>query len=426
MNRGRITEIARWEFLQKVKSKAFIVSLILFPVFMLGFGFVPALLVSQGPSSSKEIGIVDRTASYALRLRARLESGQKLDDGTPVWMTRMYSPNDAPIDTLLAQAGRDAREEKTEGFLEILGTVRDPHFIWRTPNLSDLQTGEAVRNAVRGVVTEQRIKESGVDSAELSRLTAKVDVEERKLTDEGESEGDAGIEFMAAFFTGIVGIILFMMLIMTTGQSLVRGLVEEKSNRIMEILVGSSTPTELMWGKLFGLSALGLTQVFAWGFLGSVIGFFFSSSGMIPGEVITNLLGPLPWVLLYLALGYFFYAAIFLGAGSLVTTEQEAQLVTQSLTMLLVAPVAFAVVVIQDPNAPYIEVLSYVPLLTPTLMMLRVVVQMPPVGTLLGTTLVLILSAVAVTWIAAKIFRTAILLYGKRPSVREVVRWLRA
>ncbi|MCE2502776.1 MAG: ABC transporter permease [Chlorobi bacterium] len=426
MNRGRITEIARWEFLQKVKSKAFIVSLILFPVFMLGFGFVPALLVSQGPSSSKEIGIVDRTASYALRLRARLESGQKLDDGTPVWMTRMYSPNDAPIDTLLARAGRDAREEKTEGFLEILGTVRDPHFIWRTPNLSDLQTGEAVRNAVRGVVTEQRIKESGVDSAELSRLTAKVDVEERKLTDEGESEGDAGIEFMAAFFTGIVGIILFMMLIMTTGQSLVRGLVEEKSNRIMEILVGSSTPTELMWGKLFGLSALGLTQVFAWGFLGSVIGFFFSSSGMIPGEVITNLLGPLPWVLLYLALGYFFYAAIFLGAGSLVTTEQEAQLVTQSLTMLLVAPVAFAVVVTQDPNAPYIEALSYVPLLTPTLMMLRVVVQMPPVGTLLGTTLVLILSAVAVTWIAAKIFRTAILLYGKRPSVREVVRWLRA
>ena len=419
-------EIARWEFLQKVKSKAFIVSLVLFPVFMLGFGFIPSILVNQSPSSSKVIGVIDHTNSFATPIRTQLESGQKLDDGSPVWITQIYAANDTTIDTLLAQAGQEAREEKTEGFLEILGAANDPQFVWRTPNLSDLQTGEAVRSAVRSVVTERRIQESGVDSAEFRRLTERVEIEERKLTDEGESEGDAGIEFMTAFFTGIVGIILFMILIMTTGQSLVRGLVEEKSNRIMEILVGSSTPQELMWGKLLGLSALGLTQVFAWGLLGGVIGFFFSSSGMIPTDVVTNIVEPLPWVLLYLVLGYFLYAAIFIGAGSLVTTEQEAQLVTQYLTMLLIAPVAFAVVVVQDPNAGYVEALSYVPLLTPTLMMLRVVVQMPSAGTMIGTTLVLVASTIVVTWTAAKIFRTAILLYGKRPSVREVVRWLRS
>jgi ABC-2 type transport system permease protein len=201
--------------------------------------------------------------------------------------------------------------------------------------------------------------------------------------------------------------------------------VEEKSNRIMELLVGSSKPSELMWGKLLGLSGLGLTQVFVWGLLGGGVALFFASSSVIPEGFSLDLLAPLPVILLYLILGYIFFAAIFIGVGSLVTTEQEAQLVTQYLTLILVAPVAFSIVVLQDPNAGYIEALSYFPLLTPTLMMLRAVAKMPSFLTIAGTSAVLLAATVVTTWMASRIFHTAILLYGKRPTVRELVKWLR-
>ncbi|MGE3800998.1 MAG: ABC transporter permease [Candidatus Kapaibacterium sp.] len=426
MNRSRMITIARWEYLQKVRSKGFLLSLIFFPIMMLGFGFVPSILINQGPGETKQVGVIDHTNFYATQISLQLESGTKLDDGTPAWVAKVYSDSSLLPDSLFAQAVSDAESEATEGFLEISGSRSAPEFVWRSPNLSDLRVAEVVENSVQSAVTGERIRESGIDSAEYATLMIPVEVKQRKLTAEGEDESSFGKEFMTTFLTAFVGIILFMILIMTTGQSLVRGLVEEKSNRIMEILIGTVTPSELMWGKLLGLSALGLTQVAVWGILGALGSFFFISSGAATSDVLTGVLTTLPLILLYLTLGYIFYASLFIGVGSLVTTEQEAQLVTQYLTIFLVAPLAFAAIVMQDPNAGYVEALSYVPFLTPTLMMLRVVVKMPSVFTLIGTTAVLMFSTIATTWAAAKVFRVAILLYGKRPSVREVMRWVRS
>ena len=427
MNWGRLFEIARWEFLQKVRSKGFVISLVLLPVMILGFSFLPSILMTQDSDESKQIGLIDQTGEWGTTVTAAFEQHRELDDGSPAWIVRQYAL--APsVDSSLAQAVSDTRNEITEGYLEIGGTASNPEFVWRSSNLADIMTMEAVENTLQDVVTKQRLEASGLDSGEFAMLTANVPLKVRKLPGERESEDDADAEaeFLIRFFSSLVGILLFMILIMTTGQSLVRGLVEEKSNRIMDILVGSSTSNELMWGKLLGMSALGLTQVLAWGLLVGVGALFFASSITIPGEVAGDLLRGIPFVLLYLTLGYLLYAAIFIGAGSLVTTEQEAQYVTQYLTMLLVAPVAFGFVVMQDPNAGYVEALSYVPLLTPTLMMLRVVTQMPSAMTLITTTVILIVSTIVVIWAAARIFRTAILLQGKRPSVREIMRWLKA
>src|SRR5690606_5790493 len=126
------------------------------------------------------------------------------------------------------------------------------------------------------------------------------DIDPVKITEEGEDESS----FLATFFVAYAGIILFMILILTTGQSLVRGLVEEKSNRIMEMLVSSATPRERMWGKLLGLSGLGITQVLACTFLGLGGILFFSV------EVNFTMLSALPYILMYRLVGYFFYASI--------------------------------------------------------------------------------------------------------------------
>lgn len=418
MNWDHIGEIARWEYLQKVRSKAFIISLVLFPVFMLAFGFLPSILMTQGPSEAKTIGVVDREGTWVPLLAAEMGSRGTLDDGEAVWNIKAYDNADG--------ARADALSEEIEGYIEVVPESAEPVFIWKSPKLTDMQMTSAVERSIRSVVQEERVRSIGLDPETVASLTLPVEVTHTKLSEEGESESDGDMEFLISFFSGFVGVLLFMILIMTTGQTLVRGLVEEKSNRIMEILVGTTRPDELMWGKLLGLSALGLTQVFVWGLLGGAVLFFFNTSQILSPEILADVLGPMPLVLLYLILGYLFYAALFVGAGSLVTTEQEAQLVTQYITVLLAAPLAFGIIVMQDPNAGWIEVISYIPLLTPTLMMLRVVSGDPDTMTIIATLVVLLLSTVAVTWISSRIFRTAILLYGKRPSLREIMRWMRA
>jgi ABC-2 type transport system permease protein len=287
---------------------------------------------------------------------------------------------------------------------------------YRSQNPNNFRILGTFDNAIEDIVTLRRLNEVGIDSTLFAKATQPISMQTIKVTGEGEVDA-AG--FLQTFFSAYIGVILFMILILTTGQTLVRSLVEEKSNRIMELLVSSGTAEELMWGKLLGLSGLGMTQVLSWLLLGlGAVGFF--------GLPVTNeALAPVPFMLIYIGLGYLLFAAFFIGFGSLVTTEQEAQLVTQYITMFLVAPLAFAFVVMQNPDAGYVQGLSYVPLLTPALMIIRIVTKMPPLWEILATIALLLATTTAVMWIASRIFRTAILMYGKRPSVREIVRWLR-
>ena len=422
MNWSRVIEIARWEYLQKVKAKSFILTLFLLPVIIAGFVIIPSLIVSQEPDSSKYIGIVDHTGIYAADLGEEIKATGTLETGEPVWLPRIYDGADQEDST---QALEDALAESIEGYVMISAVAEGIECTYYSTNPNNFRALTAIEDGIQDVVRARQLTEAGIDTASwavVERAVHAVDVDAHKIDDSGTSSSN----FMSTFWSGYAGIMLFMILILTTGQSLVRGLVEEKSNRIMEMLVGSGSPTELMWGKLIGLTGLGLTQVGAWVLLGGVLLI------VLPGATGTGfsmdpaILEPLPLVLLYLMLGYFFYAAIFIGVGSLVTTEQEAQMITQYLTFLLIAPIAFALGVMADPDAGWVQGLSYVPLLTPTMMMLRVVVKMPSLPTILATVGLMLASTGLVVWVAGKIFRTAILLYGKRPSVREVLRWLKA
>ena len=423
MSRERVFEIARWEYTQKVRSKAFLVSLILFPVFIFGMSFLPQLLISDEPTEQQVVGFLEEGTTIAAAFETTMNARGAIDDSTSAWVVRTYQPDSSGR----AAARADALEEETVGYLEAVSAdSTEPAFVWRSPNLSDVQTAGAVRSSINAVVRQERLSAAGIDAETMAGLSQPIDFTELKVTEEGESESDAKLGFMVTFFAGFLGVMLFMILVITTGQTLVRGLVEEKSNRIMEILVGTSRPSELMWGKLLGLGGLGLTQVLAWALLGGGAALAAGSTPISGSDAVLNVVSSIPLVLLYLGLGYFFFAALFIGVGALVTTEQEAQMVTQYLSFLLVAPVTFGIAVVQNPNAGWIEAISYIPFLTPTVMMMRVVGGDVSIVTILATSGVLLLSTALVTIAAARIFRTAILLYGKRPTMREILRWFRA
>lgn len=415
MNWKRILQIARWEFTQKARAKSFIISLILTPAMMLLFGLLPSMLADKGNSSTKVIGLIDSTGSVMMPLSQRLKL-DTLPNGQPEFVLQSYPTTNTPIDSAIAATDRAILAETMEGAVVIRDSAGRVVVSYRSTNPSNIRLVNKFEHRIEKILNTERMVAAGIDTAAWGRANQSLMMETVKVTEKG---GEKSEGFLQTFFAAYIGIILFMILVMTTGQSLVRSLVEEKSNRIMELLVSSGTPQELMWGKLLGLSALGATQVAAWVIVGM------ASVGYFAVVISPDILASFPLILLYLLLGYAFYASLFIGIGSLVTTEQESQVITSYLTMVLVAPMAFAFVVMQDPDSFSVAALSYVPFLTPTLMMIRLVTKMPSPAELAGTIAVMVAAIGVVIWASGKIFRTAILMYGKRPTFRELLRWLR-
>lgn len=208
-----------------------------------------------------------------------------------------------------------------------------------------------------------------------------------------------------------------MMMVIYSGQLLVRSMIEEKSSRLIEMLVSSSTPDELLAGKVLGLSLLGLTQMVIW----ALIGLGLVGSALVPQTAFHNVLP----MLIYFILGFLFYTTLFVGIGSTVNTEQQAQQITTYLSLILMLPVVIAMPVIQNPDFIVTKIFSYIPLTIPTVMVLRLNVQNVSTLEILLTMSILVLSILIVTKISAKVFRIGILSYGNKLSIKEIINWLK-
>ncbi len=281
-------------------------------------------------------------------------------------------------------------------------------------NVGNIRISERFSRTIEEVIVEHRLKSQGLDPALIRKLTASIDIKSIKVSEKGE-EKESG--FLETFFSAYIVIMMLMFLVLTSGQLLIRSVVEEKSNRVIEVLLSSCSARDLMVGKILGLSGLGILQILIWGAIG--VGFSMKSGTNI--FVLENLL----LSAVYLLLGYLLYSAIFVAAGSPVTTEQEAQQITSYVTLFLVFPIVLAIPAMQNPNSPLIKILSFIPPLTPALMVLRIPIQMPATWEILTTIGLMIVSSIGMMWVAGKIFRTAILVYGKRPTIPELLRWIR-
>ena len=408
-------EVAKWEFLEKVTSKAFIISLVLMPIIMVIFGVLPGLLASKPDEKPIAIGVIDETTKIVETLARKLEEKYKLPDGQPNYILRNLK-EDLKFSEMKSRAIAMITKGEIEGFFHIPATVYDSGKVeYRAENVSNIRVAERFSRTIEEVIVEQRLTKEGLDPARLKKLMADVNVKSIKVSGKGE-EKESG--FLETFFSAYIVIMMLMFLALTSGQLLIRSVVEEKSNRVIEVLLSSCSAQDLMVGKILGLSGLGILQMLLWGIIG--VGVAMKTGANI--FAIENLL----LSLVYFVLGYLMYAAIFVAAGSPVTTEQEAQQITSYVSLMLVFPIVLAVPAMQNPDSTLIRILSFIPLLTPAFMVLRIPIQMPETWEILSTIALLIVSSVGMMWVAGKIFRTAILVYGKRPSLPELWRWLRA
>lgn len=406
-------EVAKWEFMEKVKSKAFIISLVLMPIIMVAFGVLPGLLASKPDDKQVVVGMYDETNSLLQPLAARLDEKYKLPDKRPNYVLRNIK-EDADFNTAKSRANKLVADGTMDGYFFIPATVYDSGKVeYRAENVGNIRVGERFSRTIEEVIVEKRLISQGLDPSQIRKLMADIKVKSIKISGEGE-EKQSG--FLETFFSAYVVIMMLFFLIMTSGQLLIRSVVEEKSNRVIEVLLSSCSANDLMVGKILGLSGLGIAQMLLWGTIG--LGFALKSGTEIP---LDNLL----LSLIYFVLGYLLFSAIFVAAGSPLTTEQEAQQITTYVSLVLVFPIVLAIPAMQNPDATFIKVLSFIPLLTPAFMVLRIPIQMPATWEIVGTITLLAVSAIGMMWVAGKIFRTAILVYGKRPTLPELIRWLR-
>ncbi len=410
----KVFEISKWEFLEKVKTRAFILSLIITPALVIMVSIGGTFLSTTEQESTKAIGIIDSSMVYFYPLSQTLES-YKLDNGQPAYVVFNLNQPMEEYNNAIQSADKEVYKNKIAGYILLKRNGNDSLNIeYRSSNSGNFKDVQRIENAVKEVRLKMQLQKLGINPDLLNTSSSRVSVNQITVKEGSQVQQS---DFLTEFLSAIVFIMLLLMMIIYSGQMLVRSLVEEKSNKLIEILISSCTPEQLLAGKILGLSALGLFQMFIW----ACIGIALAGSSMIPASAFNNIF----IMLVYFILGFLFYTALFVGIGSIVTTEQEAQQITSYLSLVLVLPIAISASAIFNPDSLLVEILSFIPLTIPAIMLLKInVVNVPP-AEILSTIIIMVASIYITIFVASKIFRIGILSYGKRPGIKELISWIK-
>lgn len=423
--------IAQSEFLRRVRSKWFIATTLLAPVFALAVVVLPVVLIgaSSGSDDARRIGVVDETGVLAGPLAAAMP------DATVV-------PATGPLDSLRVQL----LDGRLDGALVLpagLMAGSAPAAYYAQGGLSESSN---VRSAVREAVRTARVREAGASDDVVARFTAPVAVDLVTVRADGDARGGA----IAQFFVANILSLLVYIAILIYGALVMRGVIEEKANRIVEVIASSARPFELMMGKVLGIGAVGLTQLTAWGVLlvafgvaaGPVLALLLpppspdALPGMAPAgaadlpfdpAAISTLLTPglmVAFVLFFLG-GYLLFAGVFAAVGSMVDQESDAQTLQVPIMLPVMVPLFFLTYVLDQPDAPLSVGLSLFPLSSPVLMVARMTASDVPLWQVALSLALLAAAFVGVIALAARVYRVGILMTGKKATFADLWRWVR-
>ena len=452
--------IAWREYAENAKTKGFWISLFMFPVIIFLSVSVTVVLETKGTPVRHYI-LVDQSGKFAATVESRLDHLKphaKLGAPASQAPQRPYQPAAVPamIDTNadLASISRDLKPY-LRGEKNVLANGREvgldaailiPRDIEKqivrprasqatngngieywSANLADTTLRDEIERVVNGEIRRREYLARGLDSAAI-REVEQTHAPFASLNPKKEAGKEAvGATDIIRQWAPSGFVYLLWVAIFAISQMLLNNIIEEKSNRIIEVLLSSVTPGELMMGKLFGIAAVGLTMVGVW--MAALFGVLTWKSGGaqdIAGPILhilrtSNLV---PMFLFYFLLGYLMYAALILALGSVCNTIKEAQNYMALIVMVMMVPMLTMTFIPKDPNGTLARVLSWIPIYTPFTMMNRVNAD-PPLIDLIGTTILLFASLAGSLWMAGKIFRIGILRTGQPPKLIEMLRWLK-
>ena len=417
--------IAKREFVSRLKTKGFWISTVALPLLMAAWLILPTLIMTK-TRSSLHLAVVDETGGIAQALgkhEAEIEAGEG-DQGVDLTLEIVEPQSDGAA--LKESLDDRIRAEEIDAWLWISPESLEANELeYHGRNVSNFLTLEILERTLSRIVREERLAGAGYDTEEIAALTEGIDLATVRVTEEG-TEADTGaanlILAVGLFFTLYMALIIY-------GNLVMQGVLEEKSNRVVEVVVSTVKPTELMGGKLLGIGAVGITQLLIWVVSGAALtapGLITAIATLPEGMRLPSFeLGVMAHFLALFVLGYVMYAAFYALIGSAFNSPQEAQQLAGVAVMFLIAPMVFFMPVLNDPDSLLSTILSLIPPFTPLVMMLRIAVKMPPLWEVALGYALSIGFAVFMVWLCARVYRIGILMYGKRPTIQEIWKWMR-
>jgi len=420
----KVLMILRREYFESVKKKAFWIGTLIFPFFIVGIFGIQILASVIQPDVQKPIGVIDATSRIAKGFAEQLAE-KTLKDGSPRYPVEIIEIGTDAEQTRLASLNR-INSGELYGLVTIGPDIEnDRNFRLDWKNIGDQSSQDALEKALQDHVRGIRLERSelDLDAEKLKELTAWVPLNTYQVTKSGETKEK---NFLDAALPTFVFVMMLYFLIYFHGYSMTRGIIQEKTSRVMEVLLGSVSPNELMAGKILGIGLVGLTQVSIYmvtGWIARTVALTLSNLGNL--DRMADVIAPgklLAFGVFYL-FGYFIFVSIFAIVGAACSTDQEAQQLQLPIVGCLMLPMMTTFFFVANPDSMGATILSLIPIFTPMVMFMRISVLTPPLWQI-ALSLVLMSGTIYLFFrAAAKVFRIGTLMYGKRPGVREIWRW---
>ena len=415
----KVWAVIRREFVERIRSKWFWISALLGPVFFGAMIVVPVLFAGGG--GTRRIAVLDgTTGAFGARVVAGLRHGK-------IFRATRVPAGAGVVDSLSQLVGA----KQLDGFLIVTDAVVETGAAeYRASNVSSFRDVAELQDVLARLAVAARLERQGVDPALVGRAQLRISLETKKISGSKTTGESAAQSFALAY---VMGVVLFLV-ITIYGVNVMSSVVEEKTTRIVEVLVSSLRPFQLMIGKVLGVGAVSLFQFVLWGLGAKLLlsqrrALLAGLGGAEEARQVFQMphlsAATLGVFLSYFLGGFFLYSAMYAAVGAMSSNEQEARQAQQPVMFLLLIAYVSMFGLTNNPESTYAVTLSLIPFTAPIAMPVRWAASTVPGDELAGSLGLLAMGIVAVTWVAARIYRVGILMTGKRPSLKELVRWVR-
>ena len=434
---SKIGLIIEREFAERVRKKSFIVSTLLTPLFMIAMMVLPSVMMFKGGSSTKNVVVIDNSPEQFVG--RKLVSGKTvsfnlLEGNESISNARMMYKNDYGI-LVIGQ--------------NILDNPQDIQLILN--DASSMSVEENIQNQIQSILRTERLKRYDLENMDQILADANVRVNSIQTLKNNDQEDDEKMEKTSTTASWLMGLILGMMLyfiLIVYGQQVLQSVIDEKQTRVLDVMVTSCTPFELMMGKILGIAVVAALQIVIWAVLiigasafvmplvmgGTNVEAALAAAQNVPDPEVLSMVGKFTNVsylaglflelLLYIVGGFLFYASMYAAIGSAVDTPQDAAQFNGIIMMPVIIAIMVMMSVMNDPNSSLVFWCSMIPFTSPIVMMARIPFGIPTWQVAVSL-VVLYISFFAMTWVAARIFRVGVFMHGKKPSWKDLGAWIK-
>jgi ABC-2 type transport system permease protein len=442
--------ILKREYVQRLRSRMFVLITVLGPVMISLFGIAPALVLSIKAGGPVKIAVVDQTGKlYQSAYESVMDNEVQPESDEDQINASVANKNASDrfqqageqqkgryeveevrlggrsLSEVKKELDRRVLEKDLDGYLVLpVNLLRDGRAEYFGRNTGDVFTRKFLQEALSRAVRQQRLAEANIDPRIVQELSEPVQLDALRVSATGNGVRDSGEGFALVFGAGFIMYLTILMY----GQMILGAVIEEKETRIGEILFSSVKTFTLMMGKLFGVSLLALTQLAIWGL--AFVAFAVYGVGVLATRGLSLHVPHIPLIHfvyfgLFFLLGYFIYSTIYALIGSMVTTAQEGGQLSMPVVLFPLIGFYLFLPVSRSPDSSFAFWVSMFPFFSPMTMLVRIVTQTPPLWQIVLSLLLGFGTVAMVTWLAARIYRVGMLMSGKKATIPEVVRWVR-